>query len=230
MKDWHGTGFAVAVVNKDTILYAKGFGYRNMDKKLPVTPNTLFAIGSCTKAFTASLIGWLAQEGKVDIDKPVRNYDTDIKFYTDAMNNGITLRNMMSHTTGLPRHDFSWYFFTTASRDSMLQRLPYLEPTAAVGAQWQYNNFMFTAQGALAEKLTGKTWEENILERFFKPLHMSCSGFYVKDLDTSSDASVGYEVKKDSLIKKVDYYTISSMGPAGSIKSSVTETAHWVKA
>lgn len=230
LKDWHGAGLAVAVVNKDTILYAKGFGYRNMDKKLPVTPNTLFAIGSCTKAFTASLIGWLSQEGKVDIDKPVRNYDTDIKFYNDAMNNSITLRHMMSHTTGLPRHDFSWYFFTTASRDSMLQRLPYLEPTATVGAQWQYNNFMFTAQGALAQKLTGKSWEDNIQERFFKPLHMSRSGFYVKDLDTSSDASIGYEVKKDSIIKKVDYYTIGSMGPAGSINSSVTEMAHWVKA
>lgn len=230
LKDWHSAGFAVAVVNKDTIVYAKGFGYRNMEKELPVTPNTLFAIGSCTKAFTASLIGWLSQQEKVNIDKPVRNYDSDIKFYNDAMNNRITLRNMMSHTTGLPRHDFSWYFFNTASRDSLLQRLPYLEPTATIGEKWQYNNFMYAAQGALIEKLTGKSWEKNIQEHFFKPLHMSRSSFSVKDLDTSNDAAIGYEVKQDSIIKQMDYYAINSMGPAGSINSSVTEMAHWVKA
>src|SRR5450631_468992 len=103
LKDWHAAGFAVAVVEKNKVVYAEGFGYRDYEKKIPVTPNTLFAIGSCTKAFTASLIGMLNKEGKIDLDKPVRNYMPDLKFYNNEMNDHITLRDMMCHRTGLPR-------------------------------------------------------------------------------------------------------------------------------
>jgi CubicO group peptidase (beta-lactamase class C family) len=123
---WKGPGFSVAVVEKDKVVYAKGFGYRNNETKLPVTPNTLFAIGSCTKAFTASLIGSLAAKGDLDIDKPVRDYLPDLKFFNDEMNDRITLRDMMCHRTGLPRHDYSWYLFSTQSRDSLLKRIQYL--------------------------------------------------------------------------------------------------------
>ena len=119
LRTWHAAGFAVAVIEKKKVVYAKGFGYRDIAGKLPVTPNTLFAIGSCTKAFTATLVGKLQQDGKLDIDKPVVNYLPALKFYNDAMNNTITLRDMMSHRTGLPRHDLSWYFFNSSSTDSL---------------------------------------------------------------------------------------------------------------
>src|SRR4249919_1179871 len=102
LKDWKAAGFAVAVVEKDKVVYAKGFGYRDVENKIPATANTLFAIGSCTKAFTSSLIGLLSKDGKVDIDKPVRTYLPDLKFYNDEMNDHITLRDMMCHRTGLP--------------------------------------------------------------------------------------------------------------------------------
>lgn len=143
LKDWKAAGFAVAVVEKDKIIYSKGFGYRDVENKLPVTPNTLFAIGSVTKSFTASLIGLLQKEGKVELDKPAVQYLPDLHFYNNNMNNSITLRHMMSHQTGLPRHDYSWYFFSTSSRDSILQRLQFQEPTFGVREKWQYNNFMF---------------------------------------------------------------------------------------
>ncbi len=81
LKDWHAAGFAVAVVEKDKVIYNKGFGYRDLEKKLPVTPATLFAIGSCTKAFTASLLGLLQKDGKVDFDKPAHNYLQVFFFY-----------------------------------------------------------------------------------------------------------------------------------------------------
>jgi len=123
LKTWHAAGFAVVVIEKDKIVYAKGVGYRNLESKLPVTPNTLFAIGSCTKAFTATLIGKLQADNKVDIDKPITGYLPSLKFFNDAMNNNITLRDMMSHRTGLPRHDFSWYFANTPSLDSLMQRI-----------------------------------------------------------------------------------------------------------
>lgn len=228
LKDWHTAGFAVAVVVKDKVVYAKGFGYKNYESKIPVTENTLFAIGSCTKAFTASLIGMLSKDGKVDLDKPVRNYIPELKFYNDDMNNHITLRDMMCHRTGLPRHDVSWYLFPTHSRDTLIQRIQFMEPSAGIRVKWQYNNFMFMMQGALEEKLTGKSWEDNIREKIFLPLGMNNSDASLGEWTKSSDEAFGYYVKSDSIIKKQDHYDIAAMSPAGSINSSVTDMAKWV--
>jgi len=227
LKDWKAAGFAVAVVEKNKIVYSKGAGFRDFEKKIPVTSNTLFAIGSCTKAFTASLIGLLEKDNKLEYDKPVRNYLPELKFYTDAMNDQVTVRDMMCHRTGLPRHDFSWYLFPT-TRDSLIYRIRYMEPTAAVREKWQYNNFMFLAQGVLAEKLFGQKWEQLVKEKFFEPLGMKSSNFSVLDMEKNGDASLGYMVFKDSVVMKMDYYNIDAMGPAGSINSSVNDMANWV--
>ena len=228
LKTWNASGFAVAVVEKNKIIYAKGFGYRNYEKKLPVTTNTLFAIGSCTKAFTASMIGLLQKDGKLDIDQPAHNYLPDLNFYSSDLTNAVTLRDMMSHRTGLPRHDFSWYLFPTQSRDSLYHRIQYLQPTYPLRRTWQYNNFMFVAQGALIEKLTSKTWEQNIKERILTPLNMSSTVFSVRNMEKSSDAALGYALKKDSIIYKLPYYNIDAAGPAGSINSNVTDMSHWM--
>lgn len=228
LKERKGAGFAVAVVNQNKVLYAKGFGYRDYEKKLPVTPNTLFAIGSCSKAFTSLLIGLLEKEGNLKLDNPAREYLPGLKFFNNDMNNGITVRDMMCHRSGLPRHDYSWYLFNTSSRDSMMQRIQYQEPTAPNRQRFQYNNFMFLAQGVIAEKLTGKTWEENIREKIFLPLGMTSSNTSIPELKKSAEPSLGYTVYKDSLIKKTDYYDINAMSPAGSINSSVNEMAKWV--
>jgi len=228
LKEFHTAGFVVAVVEKNKIVYSKGFGYRNYESKLPVTTNTLFAIGSCTKAFTSSLLGLLRQENKIDFDKPVRNYLPELKFYNDELNNKVTLRDMMCHRTGLPRHDYSWYFFTTPSRDSLIQRIQYLEPSAGLREKWQYNNFMFLVQGAVAEKITGKTWEENIKQRIFQPLGMTTSMFSVDEMKKNEDAAIGYGLEKDTVISKTDYFHIDAMGPAGSINSNANEMSNWV--
>ena len=228
MKDWKAPGFAVAVVEKDKIVYAKGFGYKDWEHKLPTTENTQFAIGSCTKAFTASLIGLLIKEGKVDLDKPVRNYLPALRFYNDDMNNNVTLRDMMSHRTGVSRYDYSWYFFPSASRDTLMQRLQYMEPSEPLRRKWQYNNFMYLLQGVVAEKLTGKSWEENIQQKILQPLGMSNTSVSLAEWKKARDLAIGYGLKHDTAIKKLDYYNISGMAPAGSINSSVLDMAKWV--
>lgn len=228
LKDQLAAGFAVAVVEKDKIIYAKGFGYRDYKKKIPVTTNTLFAIGSCTKAFTASLLGILQKEKKIDFDEPAAKYLPGLKFYNEDMDRHISIRDMMSHRTGLPRHDYSWYLFKTNSRDSLLQRIRYQQPSFGIRERWQYNNFMFLTQGLIAEHLTGKTWEENISTHIFKPLGMTRSNMNIEALNKDADAAIGYGLKKDSIIDQRDYYHINAMGPAGSINSSVNEMAKWV--
>lgn len=230
LKEWKVAGFAVAVVEKDKVIYSQGFGYRDLEQQKPVTPNTLFAIGSCTKAFTASLLGALEKEGKLNLDHKVAEYLPGFRFYNAELTENVTLRDLMCHRTGLPRHDYSWYLFTTKSRDSLVNRIQYLEPSAGLREKWQYNNFMFLLQGVVAEKVTGKSWEQNIKERFFDSLEMNRSNFSVTDLQKEADASLGYGLQHDSIIKKLDYYNIDAIGPAGSINSSVTEMANWVQA
>ena len=228
LKDWKIAGFAVAVVEKDKVVYSKGFGYSDYENKKVVTPNTLFAIGSCSKAFTASVLGLLEKEGKLNLDKPAATYLPFLKFFNADMTEKITVRDMMCHRTGLPRHDFSWYLFNNPSQDSMLMRVQYQEPNAGIREKWQYNNFMFLAQGVMAEKLTGKPWAQNVKEKFFDSLDMNRSNFTIADMIKDADHSLGYTVEKDSIIKKTDYYNIMGMSPAGSINSSVNEMANWV--
>jgi len=228
LKDWHAVGFAVAVVDKDKVIYSNGFGYKDWENKVPVTPHTLFAIGSCTKAFTASLIGMLDEKGTLDIDKPVRNYLPELKFYNNTMNDNITLRDMMCHRTGLPRHDFAWYLFSGDSRDSMIRKVQYQEPSAGIREKWQYNNFMFVAQGVVVEKLSGKSWEENIKEKILQPLGMNETDLSINDMIRTQDFSLGYGVIRDAFIHKEDYFVIDAMGPAGSINSNVLDMANWV--
>lgn len=228
LETWHAAGFAVAVVEKDNIVYSKGFGYRDYENKTPVSPNTNFAIGSSSKAFTSGLLGILKEEGKLTFeDSPIKHIP-ELRFKNAEMNELITIRDIMTHRTGLPRHDISWYLFSSNSRDSLMQRIVYQEPFAKVREKWYYNNFMFLTQGVIAERITGKSWEENIATHFFTPLEMSASSTVINGLKNGKDASFGYQVKNDSVIKKMDYYDIAAMGPAGSINSNVTEMANWV--
>ncbi|HRN55471.1 MAG TPA: serine hydrolase [Agriterribacter sp.] len=228
LKDWKAAGFAVAVVEKNKVIYSRGFGYRDYAAKKPVTPHTLFAIGSCTKAFTAALLGMLEEDGKLSLDKKATGYLPALHFFNSDMDEKITIRDMMSHRTGLPRHDYSWYLFPTASRDSLLQRIRYQEPNKRLREGWQYNNFMFLAQVMIAEKISGRSWEENIRQKIFVPLGMSRSNLSVKDMEKEENASKGYGLKKDSSVKTLSYFNIDGIGPAGSINSSVTDMANWV--
>lgn len=228
LNDFKVAGFAVAVVEGDKIIYSQGFGYRDYENKKPVTPNTLFAIGSCSKAFTSALMGKLEKDGKLSLDGKATHYLPQLHFYNETMDNTITIRDMMCHRTGLSRYDTSWYILNTSDREEMIKRVQFMEPNAAFREKWQYNNFMFLAQGMIAEKLTGKTWEDNIKVSFFDALEMNRSNTNIPDFTKDSDASLPYDLDKNDNIKKVDYYHINAMGPAGSINSSVTEMANWV--
>ncbi|MHA3789034.1 serine hydrolase [Flavobacterium hauense] len=227
LKATNSAGLAVAVVYKDKIIYNAGFGYRDYENKIPVDANTLFAIGSSSKAFTCAVLGQLRNEGKLSFNDSPLKYVPDLKFYNNDLNGNITIEDLMCHRTGLPRHDISWYLFPSHSKDSLVQRIQYMEPSAGLRQQWQYNNFMFMLQGVIAEKITGKTWEDNIKERFFTPLGMTRSNTSIQEMKKASNAALGYTLK-DNVITKMDYYDIAAMSPAGSINSSVNDMANWL--
>jgi CubicO group peptidase (beta-lactamase class C family) len=227
MKATKASGFSVAVVQNDKIIYSAGFGYRDYENKIPADANTLYAIGSSSKAFTCAVLGQLRSEGKLEFtDSPIK-YVPELKFYNNDLNGSIIIEDLMCHRTGLPRYDTSWYLFPTHSKDSLIQKIQYMEPTFGLRQQWQYNNFMFALQGVIAEKITGKTWEDNVKERFFTPLGMTRTNASIQEMKQASNASFGYDVKNDAIVK-MDYYDIAAMSPAGSINSSVNDMANWV--
>ncbi len=226
LSEWKVAGVTVAVVEKNKVIMAKGFGYKDYENKVPVTENTLFAIGSCTKAFTSSLLSFPMKDGKLDFDKPVSHYLPELRFIDDELTNNITTRDMMSHRTGLPRHDLAWYGSAT-KRDSLIYMIRFFEKTASLRRMFQYNNFMFLAQGVLAEKLSGKSWETLIKEQLFIPLGMTSSNTSMNDHVKSNDYSFGY-TEKDGKVSKMKFMNIDGIGPAGSINSTAKDMANWV--
>jgi hypothetical protein len=144
------------------------------------------------------------------------------------MNNNIIIKDLMRHSTGLPRHDGAWYFFPSRDKDSLVARIQYHEPFTGVRQQWYYNNFAFLLQGVITEKITGQSWEENIEDKFFKPLSMDRSGTMIDGMKNGTNTAFGYRLDDDRNIEKMEYYDISGMSPAGSINSSVNDMSKWL--
>lgn len=228
LHDWNIPGMAVAVVRSDTVLLSEGFGVRSIDGSKKVTPKTLFAIGSTTKAFTATVIGSLVDEGLLDLDEPVRTYLPDFQLQDEYATAHITLRDLLSHRSGLPRHDLLWYD-SKFTRQELYDRLRYLEPTAELRQKWQYQNLMFMTAGLVAERLTGKTWEELVRERIFKPLGMKDAVFSVDDMEKSADHAVPHSKNSEKKIETIEPRNLDAIGPAGSIDAGVAEMATWVR-
>ncbi len=221
--------FAVAVVKGDEVIYSDAFGYRDYENKIEADANTLYAIGSCSKAFTSAILGQLRHEGELSFEDNPMEYIPELKFYNDELTTQVTINDMMCHRTGLPRHDFAWYLFPTNDKDSLITKIQYQEPFTGVRESWYYNNFMFLVQGVIAEKITGKSWEDNIRERFFKTLDMNRSNVTIQEMKDAFNAAYGYELEDDDSISKMDYYDIAAMNPAGSINSSVNDMTKWIK-
>lgn len=221
-------GLAFGIVKDNKVLLAEGFGYRDIDKKLPVTANTLFAIGSSSKAFTSACLAILADRGQLEWDKPVINYLPDFKLYDDFATREMTPTDLTCHRSGLPRHDLMWYG-APFSRKEIYDRLRYLPPNKGLRTTWQYNNLMFMTAGYLTERISGVTWEDFVRTNIFKPLGMTNSNFSVKDMALSKDAATGYRTKDRKENIRMEYRNIDAVGPAGSINSTVNDMLQWVK-
>jgi CubicO group peptidase (beta-lactamase class C family) len=220
-------GAAIAIVKDKEIIFSKGFGFRDVDGKLPMTADTLMAIGSSTKAFTAFTLGTLVDRGQVEWDKPVRDYIPWFRLYDAQAGERLTPRDLVTHRSGLPRHDLVWYNNRTATREQLVRSLAYLPPTADLREKWQYNNMMFLTAGFLVETLTGKTWEDSVRTLVFEPLGMSRSNFSVAESQKDKDFALPYD-ERDGKVVKIPFRDISLVGPAGSINSSANEMSRWV--
>ncbi|MBM3285296.1 MAG: beta-lactamase family protein, partial [Candidatus Aminicenantes bacterium] len=226
MADWKVPGMAISIVKDGKVIFAEGFGFRDVKQGLKVTPQTLFAIGSCSKAFTATAVGILADEGKVDWDKPVRTYLPSFKLQDVVASERMTPRDLLSHRSGLPRHDLMWYG-SSYTRKELFDRLQYLKPNKDFRAVWQYQNLMFMTAGYLVGEMAGTTWEDFVRNRILEPLDMKETNFSVNDSQKAADFALPYREKKEQ-VEQIPFRNIDAIGPAGSINSSVVEMANWV--
>jgi CubicO group peptidase (beta-lactamase class C family) len=226
MKEWKIPGLAIAVVQDGKVVYAKGYGYRDLESKLPVTTGTQFPIGSITKSFTALAFAVLKDEGKVDWDRPIREYLPEFQMDDPVASDQATARDLLSHRTGLPRHDLVWYS-SDFSREDLLNRIRYLKPNKGFRSAYQYNNLTVMTMGYLEGKISGLGWEGCVRQKILAPLGMTQSSFSVRDIEKNSDHASPYELKKEQ-VTKVPFHGIDAIGPAGSINSSVEEMSHYL--
>src|SRR5690349_14641419 len=229
LKDWNTPGVGVGIVVGDKLVFVKGYGYRDYEKKLPFTAKTLQPIASNSKLFTAVSAGMLVEEGKLTWDKPIKQSMPEIEFYNDQLNNNVTLRDMLSHRTGVTRHDLIW-FKSPFTRKELFDRLKYLEPQEPMRETFLYNNLMFAAVGQIIEMKSGKKWEDFVRERIFAPLEMNTTNYTIADMLKQPDFGVPYREKRDSFeLYKIPYYEdTEGIAPAGAIISNIEDLSHWL--
>ena len=229
LKDWNIPGAGVGIVYKDKLVFAKGYGYREYEQKLPLTSKTLFQIASNTKLFTVVSTGMLVDQGKVDWDQPIHNYVPSIDFFNNDLNNSITIRDMLSHRTGISRHDLIWYK-SDFSRKELFERLKYLEPSQPLRQGFLYNNLMYVGAGYIIELLSSKTWEAFVQENILNPLEMKSTLFTVNEMEKNPDHGIPYNEKRDTtLLYKIPIYEEQqAVGPAGAIISNVEDMSNWL--
>lgn len=229
LKDWNGPGIGVGIVVGDKLVFAKGYGYRDYEKKLPFTPGTVCPIASNTKLFTAVAAGMLVEESKLTWDRPVRESVPTVRFYNEQLNNTVTLRDMLSHRTGITRHDTIWYK-SDFTRKELFDRLKYLEPQEPMRQTFLYNNLMFAGVGYMIEQQSGKTWEQFVRERILQPLDMKSTGYTIAEMVKQPEHGVGFTERRDSFdLYRVPYYEdIEGVAPCGAIVSNIDDLSHWL--
>jgi CubicO group peptidase (beta-lactamase class C family) len=218
-------GAALAIVAGRETVHCRGYGYRDLQQKLPMTPATSYPIASTTKAMNATLLGTLVDEGKLAWDTPVQEYLPRFRLKDPAVSAQVTVRDLITMRTGLPRHDWLW-LCNSIGRAELVERLRHLEPSAAFRERFQYNNLSVTAAGHVAEVITGSSWEHLVQQRVFTPLGMKHS---VLTEDACEQATASYrENARRELIESTRFTAEVTAPSGGAIHSTIEDMALWV--
>ncbi|HEX4935661.1 MAG TPA: serine hydrolase, partial [Gemmatimonadaceae bacterium] len=224
---WKVPGVAVAVVRNDSVVYARGFGVRDVGRPEAVDAQTVFAIGSSSKAFTAASIAMLVDEKKVSLDASPGTYLPGFQLYDPYASREMTVRDLLSHRSGLARGELAWYG-SGFDRDEIVRRVRYLKPSWSFRSQFGYQNIMYITAGQVVAKVSGTSWDDFVRERLFTPLGMTSSSTTVRGLEAVTDLAQPHAEIADT-VRRVPWRNIDNAGPAGSINSNVVDMAQWVR-
>ncbi|HEX5709323.1 MAG TPA: serine hydrolase [Pyrinomonadaceae bacterium] len=222
-------GMALAVVKDDRVVLLKGYGVKDFERKLPVTPDTLFAIGSSSKAFTALTVMLGVDEGKLSLEDSPKKYLPYFRMRDPETDAKITVRDLLSHSSGLNRTDIPWVT-GTLNREEVIRVAGLAKPTAKLREKFQYQNVMYSAAGEVAAKVHGKKWEDVVRERIFRPLGMKGSNLTVDETLKAPDYSLGYEYDDDTKeTRRRPMRDFPQVAAAGAINSSARDMAQWLR-
>jgi CubicO group peptidase (beta-lactamase class C family) len=218
-------GVAIAVVAGNETVFVGGFGYRDLHQRAPVDADTIYPIASTTKSINAALLGMLVDEGKLSWDAPIHSYLPWFRLKDPLASQQVTLRDLVTMRTGLPRHDWLW-MENPIDRAAVAERLRHLDASAGFRERFQYNNLTVTTSGYIAEVVTGKSWEDLVQERILTPLGMLRTGFAAS---ISGNCTLGYHEndRRELLVSK--RLACEVTGPSGGvIHSSVNDMTRWI--
>ncbi|MDX2266711.1 MAG: serine hydrolase [Bryobacter sp.] len=224
---WDVPGVAVAIVKEGRVLYQGAHGVKEAGKPDPLTVHSTFHIASTTKAFTSTAVAMMVDAGKMAWDDPVRKHLDYFRLadpHADAL---VTLRDLLSHRTGLPRHDVLWVR-TGFDRENLLRRMAYAKPSEPFRSKYQYQNLMFTAAGEAAGKASGLGWDALVREQIFAPLGMADSATTYADALRHTDRAMPH-IRKLNQNVAVPWTNYDNIGGAGSIASSIADMTAWLR-
>ena len=224
-------GMSVAIVKDDKIVFIKGFGVKDAERNLPVTPETLFPIGSSTKAFTGMLLAMSVDDGKLAFADSPKKYLPYFKLEDAEADKKITVRDLMMHDSGLTRTELVWYP-GILNRREVIRAVGEAKPTAAFGEKFQYQNVMVSAAGEALASAENSTWEALMNKRILQPLGMKKTVLTLPELMRSKDYALGYEYDDASkTAKRMPFRSESAMtsiAPAGAVYSNAEDMAQWI--
>jgi len=227
VKDWNGVGLAISVVKDGRVVFAKGYGVRELGKPEPVDTATLFAIGSTTKAMTALAIGMLVDEGKVRWDDPVANYIPGFQLRDPYATREITVRDLLTHRAGLPNVDFLWYGNENSTAE-ILRRVRFVEPAYSLRSGFVYQNVMYAAAGQVIANASGMSWEDFVRTRIFTPLGMQRTVPLLSKAGTMPNVASPHDRVNDT-VRVITNASVDPVAAAGSVWSSVADMAKWMR-
>lgn len=227
VKDWGVPGLAIAVVKDDSVVFAKGYGVRTVGTQERVDTHTLFANASTTKAFTALAIELLADSGKVRLDAPVTSYLPWFQLSDPYVTRELTVRDLLTHRSGLPEADFLWYG-TTNTLPEILRRLRYVKPETSLRSHFTYENDTYAAAGLIVQQVSGMPWEQFYRQRIFDPLGLHETYTNTPAAAAQADIATPHYLIDDT-VRAIPRLAIDNIGPAGAMYSSVSDMAKWVR-
>jgi CubicO group peptidase (beta-lactamase class C family) len=217
------TGVAVLVLKDGNVIYKKAFGYKNINKKEPLTTKSLFNIASCTKAFTAASIGILVQEGKLKWTDKVIDYIPEFRLSDPYITKEMTITDLLCHRSGFATFDGDLLWYQTIYSDvDIIKKLKYLPIKQDFRSSFGYQNNMYLTAGEIIHRVSGKSWSEFVQEHFFNPLDMTESRPSYDEVKPDQDVA-----QPHSNGKLQSVVAINACKPAGAIFSNVEELAHW---
>ncbi len=230
MTKWQIPGLSVAIVKDGKVILAKGYGVKNVGSNDPVDENTLFMIGSNTKAFTATAITMLQDEGLLNLNDKVRKWMPEFKLKDPLASNEIIIADLLSHRIGFEtfQGDFT-YWSSNLSRAEVIHKMGLIDAPYGFRTKYGYCNAAFLTAGELIPKVTGKSWEGTIKEKILSPLKMNRTLTLSTDFKTASNIALPYTIVDDKLTE-LPFFNIDNLAPAGSISSSAMEMSVWLLA